>query len=279
MKYLKILSMLLLSIVIASSCDDPGTKILFDDAKAYLEINEATTAAGGTLAKTYNRLIDGKAIKDSLRVNLVGSQRATAVNVNFAVDTKGTTAIANFHYRLLTSGNTVTIPANSNFAYIKFEVLDDNVVPLEKWNLKINLTGGDVTPHVSLASFTRTIQTLCPYARANFIGTYRTEEPGYAPPAPLYDNVATADPANTNGIIINNFWDFGGVVKITLNANGTATLPTQDVVMGGTTYVVAGKTTLGTIDLCTYKIVLPYTVRLKSTNALQDDNTHTYTKK
>lgn len=89
----------------------------------------------------------------------------------------------------------------------------------------------------------------------------------------------TADPANVNGIITNNFWDFGGAVKMVLNANGTLTIPTQDVVMGGVVYVVAGKATGSTIDLCTYKIVAPYTIRLKSTNALQDDNVHTYTKK
>ncbi len=275
MKYTKIF-LIFFCTLLAVACDKPGTEILFDDSKAYLEINEATTATGSTVAKTFNRLIDGKTIRDSIQVNLVGKQRSTPVNVNFEILTTGT-AVANVHYRMITTGNSVTIPANASFTYIKFEVLDDNIVPLEKWNLGFNLTGGDVPPHVSLAKFTRTLQTVCPYLRANFIGAYDTEEPSYTPP--LYTNVMTADPANVNGIITNNFWDFGGAVKMVLNANGTLTIPTQDVVMGGVVYVVAGKATGSTIDLCTYKIVAPYTIRLKSTNALQDDNVHTYTKK
>lgn len=259
----------------ASACfDDPGTDILLDDV-AVVEIQEATTATGLDISKSYNRVTDGNNIKDSIRVNLVGPQRGSATNVTFTVDATST-AVAGTHYNLITSG-TVTIPANASYGFIYFEVIDDNIAPGEIWKLKFNLTGGDgVTISSKYGVFTRSIRTLCAFNRANFVGTYDTNEPGYG----NYDNVSSADVGDPNAIIVNNFWDFGGTVKYVFNPTTNAvTIPTQDVVMGGVTYVVAAGATPGTYDACTYSFVVPYTVRLKSTNALQDTNTHTYTKK
>ena len=259
-----------------SACyDDPGTDILLDNV-AVLEINEATTATGVDLSKSYNRITDGKRIKDSIRVNLVGPQRSTPINVTFAID-PASTAVAGTHYALITTGS-VTIPANKSFGYIYFEVIDDNIKPGEIWKLKFSLTGNDGNATISslYGVFTRSIRTLCSFSRANFTGTYSTNEPGYG----NYDNTSVADGSDPNTIIINNFWDFGGTVKYVFNpATNAVTVPTQDVVMGGTTYVVAAGSAAGTYDACTYSFVVPYTVRLKSTNALQDSNTHTYTKK
>jgi hypothetical protein len=259
-----------------SACyDDPGTDILLNNV-AVLEINEATTATGLDLSKSYNRITDGKRIKDSIRVNLVGPQRSTPINVTFAID-PASTAVAGTHYAMITTGS-VTIPANSSFGFIYFEVIDDNILPGEIWKLKFSLTGNDGNATISslYGVFTRSIRTLCAFNRANFVGTYSTNEPGYG----TYDNTSVADPTDANIIIVNNFWDFGGTVKYVFNpATNAVTVPTQDVVMGGTTYVVAAGATAGTYDACTYSFVVPYTVRLKSTNALQDSNTHTYTKK
>lgn len=259
-----------------SACyDDPGTDILLNNV-AVLEINEATTATGLDLSKSYNRITDGKRIKDSIRVNLVGPQRSTPINVTFAID-PASTAVAGTHYAMITTGS-VTIPANSSFGFIYFEVIDDNILPGEIWKLKFSLTGNDGNATISslYGVFTRSIRTLCAFNRANFVGTYSTNEPGYG----TYDNTSVADPTDANTIIVNNFWDFGGTVKYVFNpATNAVTVPTQDVVMGGTTYVVAAGATAGTYDACTYSFVVPYTVRLKSTNALQDSNTHTYTKK
>lgn len=261
--------------IVAACFDDPGTSVLLDNV-AVLEINEATTATGLDVSKSYSRVTDGKRIKDSIRVNLVGPQRGTPINVTFTID-PASTAVAGTHYALITNG-TVTIPANASFGFIYFEVIDDNINPGEIWKLKFNLTGNDANATISAkyGVFTRSIRTLCAFSRANFLGTYNTNEPGYG----NYDNTVTADPTDANTVVVNNFWDFGGTVKYVFNSsNNTVTVPTQDVVMGGTTYVVAAGATAGTFDACTYSFVVPYTVRLKSTNALQDSNTHTYTKK
>jgi len=258
-----------------SACyDDPGTDILLDNV-AIIEINEATTAGGLDVSKSYNRVTDGQKIKDSIRVNLVGPQKSAPITVNFTID-PSSTALAGTHYEMITT-STVTIAANSSFGFIYYNVIDDNILPGEIWKLKINLTGSDGSTTISkkYGVFTRSIRTLCAFNRSNFVGTYATLEPGWG----TYDNVSIADPTDANAIIVNNFWDFGGVVKYVFNpANTTLTLPTQDVVMGGDTYVVAGGATAN-YDPCTYSFVVPYTVRLKSTNALQDSNTHTFTKK
>lgn len=263
-------------LALVSACfDDPGTNILLDNV-AIIEINEATTGSGLDVSKSYNRVTDGKRIKDSIRVNFVGPQRSTPISVTFTVD-PASTAVAGTHYALTTT-NSVTIAANKSFGYIYYEVIDDNILPGEIWKLKISLTGNDGNATISskYGVFTRSIRTLCVFSRANFLGTYSTIEPGYG----TYNNTSVADATEPNTIVVNNFWDFGGTVKYLFNpTNNSVTIPTQDVVMGGTTYVVAAGTTAGTFDACTYSFVAPYTVRLKSTNALQDSNTHTYTKK
>ena len=260
-----------------SACyDDPGTDILLNNV-AVLEINESTTATGLDVSKSYNRVTDGKRIRDSIQVNLVGPQLTTALNVTFTIDATST-AVAGTHYAMLTAG-TVVIPVGKSFGKIYFDVIDDNILPGESWKLKVNLTGNDGKATISskYGVFTRTIRTLCAFNRANFTGIYTTTEPGYSESP--YDNTAIADPNNANGIIINNFWDFAGTVKYVLDpASNKINLPTQDVVMGGVTYVVSAGAQ-GTYDGCTYTFTVPYKVNRKSDGALFDDNTHTYRKK
>lgn len=84
-----------------SACyDDPGTEILLDNV-AVLEINEATTATGLDISKSYSRVTDGNSIKDSIRVNLVGPQRSTPISVSFTID-PSSTAVAGTHYAMIT---------------------------------------------------------------------------------------------------------------------------------------------------------------------------------
>ncbi|HRJ29977.1 MAG TPA: hypothetical protein PLV21_18160 [Cyclobacteriaceae bacterium] len=255
------------------SCfDDAGTDILLDGT--FVEIQEATTSAGATVSKSYNRLNDGIAKKDSIRINLVGRQRSTPITVNFAINA-ASTAVAGVHYNMVTAGTSVTIPANSSFGYIRFDVLADNINPGEVWNLRFDLTGVDavdVKISENFKTFTRQLRTLCPFSRANFLGNYTCNEPGYG----NYTVVSTPGP-DANSITITNFWDFGGVVNYTFNpASNAVTLPTQNVVMGGVTYVVSQNGT-ATYDACTYSFVVPY--RVATTGGVtQDTNTHTFTK-
>lgn len=142
-----------------SACyDDPGTDILLDNVSV-LEINEATTATGLDISKTYTRTVDGKNLKDSIRVNLVGPQRSTAINVTFEIDA-ASTALSGTHYKMITT-SPVAIQANSSFGFIYFEVIDDNILTTESWKLKFKLTGndGNATISTNYGVFTRTIRT------------------------------------------------------------------------------------------------------------------------
>lgn len=245
------------------------------DNVAVLEINEATTAIVLDISKSYNRVTDGKRIRDSIQVNLVGPQKTTPINVTFSID-PASTAVAGTHYAMITT-NSVVIPANSSYGFIYFEVIDDHILPGEIWKLKFSLTGNDANATVSskYGVFARSIRTLCSFNRANFLGTYTMNERGYG----TYDNVVVADSASENSIIINNFWDFGGSVKYVLDtASNKVSLQTQDVVMGGVTYVVSGGDQ-GTYDACSYSLVVPYKVTRKSDGVLFDNNTHTFAKK
>lgn len=257
------------------SCfDDAGTDILLKGT--FIEIQEATTSAGLSVSKSYERLNDGIAKKDSIRINLVGAQRSTPVTVNFAINS-ASTAVAGVHYTMVTTGTSVTIPANSSFAYIRFNVIADNIEPGEVWNLRFDLTGvdaGNVTISENYKTFTRQIRTLCPFNRANFLGNYSCVEPGYV--GSPYVVVSTPGP-DANSITITNFWDFGGVVNYTFNpATNAVTLATQNVVMGGVTYVVSQNGT-ATYDACEYSFVVPY--RVATTGGVTvETNTHTFTK-
>jgi hypothetical protein len=246
---------------------------VFNDADAFLEINEATTAVGTTVIKQYSRVSDGAGIRDSIRIELAGYHRSTPVNVSFEVDPSGT-AIAGTHYNMITTETSLTIPANSSYAYVYFEVLDDNIEPQASWDLKFRLTSGDLPLHPTYSAVTRRIQTLCAYSRDNFLGTYDADEPGYG----HYDVTFTADPDDENTIVNGNFWDSGVSVKYVLTSSGTVTIPLQEFTTQGILCTVVG-TTAGTIDLCTYQIVAPYKVNRKSDNFQFDDNTHTFVKK
>jgi len=142
-----------------SACyDDPGTDILLDNV-AVIEINEATTATGLDINKSYTRTVDGKNLKDSIRVNLVGPQRSTPISVTFAIDASST-AVAGTHYAMITT-SPLTIPANSSFAFIYFEVKDDNIAIGETWKLKFGLSGADGGATISskYGAFTRGLRT------------------------------------------------------------------------------------------------------------------------
>ncbi|MFN9502775.1 MAG: hypothetical protein ACK57K_15765, partial [Chryseotalea sp.] len=95
-----------------------------------------------------------------------------------------------------------------------------------------------------------------------------------------YTNVATAHPTIANAINIDNFWDFGGVVRYEFSTNSaspTVTLPTQNVTMGGVAYTVS-QNGAASYDPCNFSFVVPYRVVRISDNSTRDTNTHTFTK-
>jgi len=271
LKYTLLAAML---VILAACYEDPGTEILFNGTE--IEIQEATTSAGKRVNKAYLRVTDGNSVRDSIRVNLVGAQRSTPVTVNFSIDAEVSTAIEGTHYNLITE-NSVEIPANSSFGYIYYEVIDDNIEQGEVWLVKFDITSttqGQVS--VNYGTFTRGLQVLCPFDRANFLGTYNTLEPNYG----TYTNVATAHPTIANAINIDNFWDFGGVVRYEFSTNSaspTVTLPNQNVTMGGVAYTVS-QNGAASYDPCNFSFVVPYRVVRNSDSSVRDTNTHTFTK-
>ncbi len=146
------------------------------------------------------------------------------------------------------------------------------------------LAEGDETIEVSMSSasgisttgtYVVTILANNAYVQKNFVGKYSANEPGYGD----YDVNFSGD-TDPNTIIVDNFWDSGGKVRYKFDPlTNKINIPTQDVVMGGTTFVVSAGTTQGTYEACTGKFTAPYVVKLKSSGAVQDVNTHTFTKK
>jgi len=251
------------------SCfDDPGTEIVWDD-QAFFELDRAGQP-NPTVNNTFERLNNGTKYPFSAKVNLMGIPRSEAVTVNYTITG---TAVEGVHYNKLTAGTSVTIPAGSNSATIEFEHLADNLNSGELWTLIITLTTGDL-PLSKYVTVTHNLRITCAFNRANFVGNYSTLEPGYG----TYTNVATADGTNPNAIRVDNFWDFGGNVQYVFTpTSNVITLPTQDVVMGGVTYVVASNGA-ATYDPCTRGFIVPYKVNRKSDGALFDTNVHTFTK-
>lgn len=184
--------------------------------------------------------------------------------------TTGGTATAGVDYTL--SEATTTIKAGESNGSFSLTIILDC------------LAEGDETIEVSMSSasgisasgtYVVTILASNAYVQKNFLGSYACDEPGYA----VYDVTFSAD-ADPNSIIVANFWDSGGKVKYTFDPlTNKVTIPTQDVVMGGTTFVVSAGTTQGTYVACTGTFTAPYVVKLKSSGAVQDVNTHTFTKK
>ena len=129
---LKSIMMSLLVILLITSCDKENGRTIWSGS--YVEFDVATSSGA------YLRVNDGLNVADELQINLVAAPSSSAITVNVEVDAESTTAIAGVHYVDL-SGGSVTVEAGGNFAYVPFEVIDDNIEPGEKWVLAYKITG------------------------------------------------------------------------------------------------------------------------------------------
>jgi len=261
---------------------DPGTEIKFTDI--FIEIEQATRQGNANTKDTrqYERVSDGRFTLDSLKINLVAAPQKEDITVTYelapAGETSGTTAVQGVHFRLL--GNSVTIPAGSNFAYIKFEVNDDilPLVPAQFVAIRINLTStskGRLSENYK--SHRIVLGGRCTFILSKFLGNYLVNEPSYGNyPATL---TAGTDP---NTVVTDNFWDVGVAVTYTLNpTNDQVTLNPRVFTYGPNTFNVNPGPSPGTLDPCTGNFSIPYVVRLGGTigsGTVVDNNTHTYIK-
>jgi len=272
----KIVVALVVPMLLNACFSDPGTDIKLKNV-AVVEINEATTSGGADVSKSYQRIPGGPTlVKDSIRVNLVGPQRSSEINVSFAIDPTST-AVAGTHYALISQAS-IKIPANKSFGFIYFNVLPQNINAGEIWKMKVNLTTADVPVNANYSTFTRSIRISCSYLRSSFVGPYKCLEPGYG----TYNVTLTADATDPNTVINSNFWDVGASIKYVFNAAGTVSIPLQTFITnigaGNESLTVQSQATGTSFDACTGRFVVPYIVRRVSSGATIETNTHTFTK-
>lgn len=253
----------------------PGTEITFTGLQ--IEIEKATSPGNADTKDTreYPILVDGTFLMDSLKINLVGPQQKEDVTVGIEVapggDASGTTAVAGVHYQLLTP--TVVIPAGQSYAFLKFRVLDDNIDPAVPVAVRFNLAS--TTKGVLSANFKThrvVMRGRFPFLKSKFIGTYSCFEPGYG----TYNTTATevSETATTLTIAMSNFWDAGVTINYQINkTTGAVSIPSQT--FGSRTVVSTGSPTS---NFGSGNMTVPYRVTTTATGAVEDNNTHTYTK-
>ncbi|WP_113638588.1 hypothetical protein [Nubsella zeaxanthinifaciens] len=95
---------------------------------------------------------------DTIYVQLVGPQSASATEIGFAVETSST-AVAGTHYNFRPVGaNKLTIPANSSTGYILVDMIPGSIAGTATFPLRVTLTGnGTVAPSANYKTFTLTL--------------------------------------------------------------------------------------------------------------------------
>ncbi|MCG8318397.1 MAG: hypothetical protein MI921_02740 [Cytophagales bacterium] len=134
-----------------------------------VEFDRLSGRSGGV----YPRENDGANIAEQLQINLVGAHQSEPIDINYEIDNT-TTAVEGVHYELI-SPNPVTIPPGSSFAFIEFEILDENVLPGESWLLTFNLTNSEAEISENYKSVVHTIAVSC---ISDLAGTYRATMSG-----------------------------------------------------------------------------------------------------
>ena len=108
-----------------------------------------------------------------VRINLVGDQIATPVEVIIGIDTSST-AVQGVHYRMETTA--VTIPPNSSFVDLPVEILTDNLDASETPDLVLKIIdAGDVKVSTNYKTVTLQIRVACP---SDLAGNYTTVNVG-----------------------------------------------------------------------------------------------------
>jgi hypothetical protein len=137
---------------------DSGQDILWTESMVTIE--EAGTAAGAAVTNAYDQQDEGVPTPTSVTIGLASATLNQPVTVTFEV---GGSAIEGVHYNMITSGNTVTIPAGEHFAEIEYEILTYNITPDELIPLTFTITGATgAEVSANYATFTNNIRTLCP---------------------------------------------------------------------------------------------------------------------
>lgn len=126
----------------------------------------ARTAASGLYLE---EVAIGDSDLDSLEVQLIGAQRSTETIVSFELDATANQAIEGVHIDFVTTGGTMTIPANASSGYIYFNVISDNFSITDNIRLVVNLTSDDIKVAGNFSQITKSLAITC---ESNLAGTY-----------------------------------------------------------------------------------------------------------
>lgn len=166
--------------VFITSCDEPGSSILFDEN--FIELDAATTVTKQRIF-TYLRINDGAGVPSGFKVNLGARQKSTPVTFTFEI-LPSSTAIENLHYTV--ESFSVTIPPNTSVVELPITILDDNIDGGELYTIVVRIQGTDVPAHELYSEGTHLIQVSCPVPNDFMVGNYAiTYDQVTAPFGPL----------------------------------------------------------------------------------------------
>lgn len=200
----------------------------------------------------------------------VATTTADAATVQIAI-MDNSTAVEGVHFKQFSK--TINIAAGQYVNSVKIVPIINNLDG--NYVLNLAITNSNVKDNVKFnQTFTLNLSRFCPLDLSGWVGTFNCNEPGYGDYQVNF--VKGTDP---NTLVIDNFWDYGGVVTYTLNDaagpdDATVEIKEQTVTMGGTDFIVLGT---GTYEQCSRTMIVHYQVLRPSDRATYDDNTHTYT--
>lgn len=257
------------------ACDE-NPPILFNDAVVIFEGNNKsiTESVSGLNEDPNTATITISRTNTDISQPLTVNYTTTAV----LIETGGA---ANNAFTISGTAGQITIPANQYKATITLSTVNNLATDGTK-EVTITMTsatGSINTGYPGPDGVRKSIKVFiedddCLFELDTFLGDYDCDEPGYT----VYDVEFTLKAGTTNTIINDNFWDLCLEIEYVLNPiTNTVTIPQQIAFdCNGTSRTVSGS---GTIEPCTGKMTVDYTVIRTSTGGISDQNTHTFTRK
>lgn len=163
-KFIYFLTAGILTLSLSSCFENPtwtydlAPVVEFKNQRAGFATQPTNNVSNGVAQRTIRQLLK----RDSILVQLVGAQRSEPTSVGYIIDATKSTAVENINYRILETKGTVTIPANSSSAYLKFEILEGiptTVAATQNYPLVLTLVGNDqLKPSENYKTFTLNIR-------------------------------------------------------------------------------------------------------------------------
>lgn len=163
-KFIHFLTVGVLAVSLSSCFENPtwtydmDPVVEFKNPRAGFATQPTNNVSNGVAQRTIRQLLK----RDSILVQLVGAQRTEPTSIGYVIDAAQSTAVENINYRILETKGTVTIPANSSSAYLKFEILEGipaTVSATQNYPLVFTLVGNDqLKPSANYKTFTVNIR-------------------------------------------------------------------------------------------------------------------------